>query len=32
LSKKEETRPPRFDETAAEMRKAREIYGENYKP
>lgn len=32
ISKKEATRPPTFNEAAAEMRKAREIYGENYKP
>lgn len=32
MSKKEATRPPKFDETAAQMRKARELYGDNYQP
>ena len=32
MSKKEQTRPPTFDETAAEQRKARELYGEGYRP
>lgn len=31
MSKKQETKPPQFDETAAEQRKARELYGEGYK-
>lgn len=32
MSKKQETRAPVFDNTAAEERKARELYGANYKP
>lgn len=33
MSKKEETKPPRFDESAAEDRKMRELYGNSgHKP
>lgn len=32
MSKKEETRPPKFDQKAADMRKAKELYGEGYRP
>ena len=31
MSKKEKTRPPVFDDTAAQQRKARDLYGDNYK-
>mgnify|MGYP000878019702 CR=1 FL=1 len=31
MSKKEETKPPRFDDQAAEDRKYRELYGANAK-
>jgi hypothetical protein len=30
MSKKAETRPPQFDDTAAMNRKAKELYGEGY--
>ncbi len=29
MSKKEETKPPRFDDAAAEDRKYKELYGAN---
>ena len=32
MSKKEETKPPKFDQKAADMRKAKELYGEGYRP
>ena len=33
MSKKEETKPPRFDDSAAEDRKMKELYGNSgYKP
>ena len=32
MSKKEETKPPKFDGKAADMRKAKELYGEGYRP
>ena len=32
MSKKEETRPPVFDDKAADQRKAKELYGEGYRP